>query len=43
MSGHFEEVTERTPLRNDELHLQDLREEGDTWHHNSFLLFFTAF
>ena len=29
MSGQFHEVTERTPLRNDDLHLQDLRDGGD--------------
>ena len=29
MSGQFHEVTERTPLRNDDLHLQDLRDGGE--------------
>jgi hypothetical protein len=28
MSGHYDDITERTPLRNDDLQLQDLRNGG---------------
>ena len=29
MSGHYDDITERTPLRNDDLQLQDLRNGGE--------------